>query len=293
MAVSSLSKYLTQGAIEGFAIACAPLSAFSYVVKPGPASVNDVVRVPYSAVSAGSSVFSYSTGYATDNATIVGKPVTLNQHLYGRVGLTDSDLGQLNEQALVGVGRTIGARLGVDFVSASFAATLTEANYGNSGSYNAAAYSSSAALVALDKAANDYSWPEQQRSLLANTTLWSHLLNNSMINNAANFGTGTPIQQGKMNTVIGFTPYKVGFSLPNSANGIAVSPNAICLANAYHAPQDSGTAYIEASQVVDEQTGLTLGYREYYDPKLATKVRAFDVLGGAAVGNANALYWVK
>ena len=57
MAVTNLSRYLTQGAIEGFALSCAPLTAFSYVVKPGPSSVNDVVRVPYSAVSAASSVF--------------------------------------------------------------------------------------------------------------------------------------------------------------------------------------------------------------------------------------------
>jgi hypothetical protein len=291
--VSNLNKYLTQGAIEGFSELIAPLTAFSYVVKPGASALNDVVRVPFAQNTSASNAFSYATGYAADGNTVTGKSVTLDNLMYQRISMTDSELSLLNPESIIRVGRQAGNRLASDFISASFASCLTQANFGNSGSLVAGNYTSSVALAALDKAANDLKWPDGERTLIAGTTLWQALMNNSSVVSAQNFGSAGPIQQGKLNSVLGFVPYKVTIALPNSATGFACNPNGLLIANAYHAPTDGGTQYIDASQIVDEKTGLTIGFRQFYDPTLATSYRVFDVLGGCGVGNSNAVYWIK
>lgn len=292
MVNGNLTQYLTQGAIEGFAELVAPIKAFSYVVKPGVAALNDVVRVPFTNTSA-SANFSYSSGYATDSNNIEGKSITLNILKYQRIGFADSDLAQLNQEAIIRIGHAAGARLASDFVSASFVSCLTAGNFPNSGSYTSSDYTQSVALAALDKAANDYKWLDGERALICGTTLWQSLMNNSTITNAANFGNVGPVQQGKLNSVLGFVPYKTTITLPNSATGFAASPNGLLIGNAYHAPQESGNAYNEVQQITDTATGVTIGYRSYYDPLKATNVRVFDVLGGCGVGSANGVYWIK
>lgn len=293
MAVTNLNKYLTQGAIEGFGDLIAPLTAFSYVVKPGISSLNDVVRVPFAQNLSASSDFSYSTGYASDGNSIDGKSITMNILKYQRITLSDSDLALLNPESLVRVGRQAGQRLASDFISASFAATLTQANFANSGSYTANQYSSSVALAALDKGVNDLKWADGDRTLICGTTLWQALMNNSTVTNAANFGSSGPIQQGKLNSVLGFAPYKTTISLPISATGFAANSNGLLFANGYHTPQDAGTQYIAADQIVHEASNLTIGFRQYYSPEKATSVRVFDILGGCGAGNPNAIYWIK
>jgi hypothetical protein len=291
--VDNLNKYLTIGAMEGFLELIAPITAFSYVVKPGASAVNDVVRVPYATNNSASLAFSYSTGYATEGNSIVGKSVTLSNLLYQKINLSDSDLSVLNPESITRIGRQAGARLASDVISASFAATITAANFPSSGSADAAQYSGSAAIAALDKAVNDLKWPEGERFIIAGTTLWQAFMQNSTIVNASIFGSTGPVQNGVLSNVLGFTPYKVTTTLPNLDKGFAVNPNAILFANGYHAPQDSGPAYTAVDQMVDEKSGITIGFRQYYDASKATNVRVFDCMFGTAVGNSNALYHIK
>lgn len=290
MSVQNLNQYLTQGAIEGFAQLMAPASAFSYVVKPGVAAVGDVVRVPFSNNTSASLDFAYATGYATDGNLISGKAITLNVLKYQKISLTDSDLALLNQESLVRIGRQAGMRLAADILSASIASVVTEANFGNSGSYGAASLSASVGLASVDEAANTYNWPVGERSLIANVAAWSALMQNTVVTNASSFGSADPIQNGRLSTVIGFTPYLVTFPIRTA---FACNPNAVLFANGYHAPQDSGTAYTAVQQIVDEKSNLTIGFRQYYDAAKATNMRVFDCLAGSAKGADNAVWSLK
>lgn len=293
MSVSNLNRYLTMGAIEGFAQYVAPLSAFSFVVKPGASALNDVVRVPFAQNVSASSVFNYTTGYNVEGNTIVGKSVTMDKLLFQKITLTDSDLSVLNEDALSRVGHQAGMQLAADFMSASFASVITEANFPTSGSNTSANYSSSAALVALDKLANDLKWPDGERSIIATSGLWANFLGNTNFNLAYALGDSSVVKQAKIQEIFGFSPYKVSQVLPNGDTGFAVNPNAILIANGYHSPEAAGTQYVDAQQLVLEGTGLTIGFRQFYVPLLASSFRVFDVLGGAALGNPNALIHIK
>jgi len=293
MAVTNLNKYLTMGAIQGFTPLSAPIQAFSYVVKPGASSLNDVVRVPYAQNLSSSFAFNYSSGYSNDGNTISGQAVTMNNLLYQRIALSDSDLALLNEEALISIGAQCGRRLAADFVSASIASVVSTGNYATQAAYSSSAYSSSIGITNLDNVANTLAWPDGERALICGTTLWNSLLNNPSINQAYAFGSSDPVQFGKLKDFFGFSPYKVSFALPNIDTGFAVNPNGILVANGYHAPTDQGTQYMTADQIVIEGTGLTVGFRQFYVPLLATSYRVFDVLGGCAVGNANGVIHIK
>ena len=70
--------------------------------------------------------------------------------------------------------------------------------------------------------------------------------------------------------------------------GFATTPDAVVVGMAYHVPQGE-IPYSTSQQVTDQQTGLTLGYREWGSPELATSKRVIDVLYGKGVGNNAAL----
>jgi hypothetical protein len=293
MATANINETLIQGAMEGFKQFIAPITSFSYVVKPGGAALNDTVIVPFASANSGSNAFAYSTGYATEDSSVVGKSCTMGTLLYKKINLTDSDLAKLNPEVLTRLGRQQGARLAADFVSASFASCATATNFPYSSSAVATNLTASAGLAALDKVANDYKWPDGERYLICSTTAWQSLMTNTTVVAANSFGSAEPIQQGKLSSVLGFVPFKVNFTLPNSATAIAVNPNAMVVGNAYHAPVDAGANYISAQEIIDEDTGLTIGFRQYYDPAKATSVRVFDILGGCGAADATALSWIK
>jgi hypothetical protein len=134
--------------------------------------------------------------------------------------------------------------------------------------------------------------------MILGSTAWQALLNNSTLNNASSFGTVEAVQNGVFTNVFGFKAYKWTGRVPPSAavgaTGFILHPDAVLIGNAYHAPIDSGTAYSAVQQIVDERTGLIMGFRQYYDPLKASNVRIFDVLGGAAAsGISTALSFIK
>ena len=238
--------------------------------------------------------FSYSTGYTGNNGNVQGLPVTLNNILYQPIQLTDSELSVLDDNAVVAIGREAGAQLAADAIGNIYTNTVTAANFPNSGSLTSTNFTSSNAITSLDYAVNNLKWPRGgSRALICGTGLWQNLLNNPNVINAMNFGNGQVIQEGILKSIFGFTPYLTTVPMPNNDTGFAVNPNGILVANGYHAPTDSGTQYIAAEQIVDTNSGWTLGFRNWYNPTLATNVRVFDVLFGSAAGNPNSVYHIK
>jgi hypothetical protein len=192
--------------------------------------------------------------------------------------------------------------LGANVLSHSLSSTVTVANgYTNSGSVGfdllAANFSSSAfsgGFAALDKTANANAWPDGERTILADSTLWSSFFQNTTIFNSTNFGTSDPVQNGRIKTAFGFDPYKVGFTLPNSAKGLAFAPGAVGFVNAYHGvPTEAKGTIIDAQEITLDGTGLKAGFYSYYDANKRTSWRIFDCMFGSGVLNPAALAYIK
>lgn len=291
-----LQQYFINGVMTGFVDLIMPLTSFAYSVNQNGAALNDHVRVPFAiSPTSASSAFAYSTGYTGNNGNIQSKDVQLSNLLYQPLQLTDAEMAILPPAVVEKQGQLLGRRLGIDFVSASLV-SINTTNYLLSSSFPAASFTSSIAMADLDFRANTQKWPDGlgNRYLIANTTVWQSLLNNNNVNQAFAFGGISAIQNGQIPALFGFQPFKTTVALQPNINGFIASPNALVVAMAYHKPAPQASSILVNSQMLtDEKTGVVLGYREWYDASHATVNKVFDVLGGATVGDANALILIK
>jgi len=291
--VSNLDQLFVQGAIEGFVDLVMPITSFSYAVDVNGASLNDAIRVPFVANASGSSAFTYAAGYSGTSNGVTGKDILLSNLLYQPVSLTDADFAKITPEVVTRLGKQAGARLAADVISASFASVVTAGNYPNSASYTSTAFTSSVALADLDNKANIYKWADGERTLIAGTTLWNSLMNNSGVTQAYAFGGSEAIRNGTIPSVFGFKPYKTTVTLPNSDTGFACSTNALLFGMAYHQPKGESNGIVNAIKATDEKTGLVIGLRSFYDPYKATTVKVIEALFGVAKGADNGLIHIK
>lgn len=290
---NNLTQYFNQGAIQGFSDLVAPLAAFSYAVNQDGATEGDHVRVPFVTCATGSVVFNAASGYSGNNGGVYGKDVQLSIHLYQPIELTDADMALLSPEVLTRLGNAAGQRLASDFISASFASVVSTANFSGTSAYSGSQYTASVAIADLDKKANDNKWPDGQRFIIAGTSLWNSFMNNTNFTNAYALGAASAVQDGKLPSIFGFQPYKTTVSLPNADAGFAANPNAIAVAMAYYAPGDASKGLVDASKLTDTKTGITIGYRAWYDANAGKTRKVLEVLGGATVADPTALIHIK
>ena len=285
--VSNLTKYYIDSAFAAFKDMLAPVSAFALATNPNGAQLNDIVRVPFVNTNTASVAFAYSTGYATSGHTVIGKNVTLGTLSYQLIDLTDGDFQ--SPDTLTRLGSGAGAQLASDVLAAVWL-NVTQSNYSNRSTVSSSLYDTWSNVVALQTSANTSKWPQSGRSLIMGPTLYGNVLSNTTLI-ASSYGNPRPVQEGQLNSIVGFTPYAVTNLPVNNEilQGFICNQNALLLANAYHVPSD-GNNYNTVQRISDPETGLVMGYREWYDPKLCKMQRAFDVLYGTAIGDANALY---
>ena len=292
MATSNIINYFLQGAIEGFQdIMEAPLGAISYAVNQDGAGLNDIIRVPFAAVSTASAAFTYAGGYSGNNGSIVGKAITLGSVLYQPIQLTDSELVQNSPEVLTRLGNQAGVRLANDVLSASFAATITNANFPTSASATNGQLTASAGLVTLMGQCDTANWTED-RVLLLSSTAYQNLVSNAGLNQAYAFGGAEVVRDGKVPQVFGFTPYKTTIALPNACKGFVMNPNGLLLGMAYHQPGAEAGSLVTAQKLTSPK-GLVLGYRSWYDASKATTVKVIDCMFGSTVGDSTALFQMK
>jgi hypothetical protein len=88
-----------------------------------------------------------------------------------------------------------------------------------------------------------------------------------------------------------FAVHKVNAIPGNSENltGFAALPSAIAIVNRYLPPVGGGQAGSVYNQFTDNETGLTIGYREYYDDKFGVRRAILECWYGFSIGNAKAI----
>jgi hypothetical protein len=283
--VSGLTQYFIQGAIQAFASTVAPLRAFSNVIEMNGAGLGDIVRVPFISNTSGSQDFTYAGGYTlTSGNSVAGKSVTLNMLKYQNFDVTDSDILKLSPEVLTAMGNSAGGRLGSDVLSASFAALMP--SFSTTATYTAGQFTSSVALIDLDKKANDANWTTANRSLIINPTIKQNMLLNANLANAYAFN-GNVANTAQFPQVFGMTPYVVTSTIGGSS-GFVANPNAILMAMAWHKP-GTDSPHVEYQPIVDKATGLMFGFKSYYDFQYARTVRVIECLFGVAAGDTTAL----
>lgn len=281
------SDVIAAAALEGFVAGLIPLRAVSVDYSQEAGARGASVTVPL--VAAGS--VTDATDFEADDSTWGSTQVTLNAGKKIAWGLTDSEFSR-NIAAVEQKARVNGQKL-AQYVLTDVLSLVTNANFGAGTAVGASSGFLVNDLPALTLAATQATMPKVGRSLVIGEAYSTNLMTDANITDAAAYGTAEGIREGKVARLMGMDVYGTDLvsSSDNTVGHISV-PSAIAFAGRYLAPQKP-EAYLDARPLVDEETGIVLGFRRFYDVRNGTDTIAITAMWGKAVGIAAHLLRLK
>jgi len=277
---------ISQAGLDAFVGAFAPMSAFTTDFDPAPASKSDTIQVPY--VPAASAAADFAGTYTRQDSTLNKRTITLNKHKFVSWYLSDVAIAKSPAVALERFGMQKGYQL-AKAVFQDILSAVTNANYGAAAHTGLAANFDFADVIDIKGVCDAADMPEAPRSLILGSSYYNALLKDSVIKDASALGA-TANQTGSLPNLSGFITYRSSLIPANAENlvGFAAYPSALVTAMRYLQPSGRSQDGVYRP-VADENTGITLGYREFYDNDKGEVVAVLEAFYGYAVGEASAL----
>jgi hypothetical protein len=262
------------------------MQAFTTDFDPAPASKSDTIQVPY--VPAASAAADFSGTYTRQDSTLNKRTITLNKHKFVSWFLSDVAIAKSPVVTLERFGTQKGFQL-AKAVFQDILSAVTSTNYGSAAHTGVAANFDYADVVDIKDACDTADMPEIPRSLVLGSSYYNALLKDSVIKDAAALGA-TANQTGSLPNLSGFMTYRSSLIPGNSQNlvGFAAYPSALITAMRYLQPAGRSQDGVYRP-VADEKTGITLGYREFYDNDSGNVVAVLECFYGYALGEASSL----
>jgi hypothetical protein len=277
--------------LQGFVDVLSPLMGFSTDLSPAAVEKGYTVNVSYFSGSAAPSQFVEGTGYANQTSTQTAKAVSLSNHYFVSNALSDAEMANSSLVRIEDRGIQLGAEL-ASYVFQNVISNITATNHGNNvySTTSSSAYRVSD-IIAVRKLASNLKWGEQGRNIIINPNVAYGLLQDAYYKYDAR-GDGSTTVTGNLPTTFGFnmnesTAYPTNITSGSLKQvGIAANSNALLFASRYLAPGDEGKTLIDAYPLTDPNgSGLTIGYRKWYNPVLGTVQSVFECVWGSGVGN--------
>lgn len=286
---SSLNGTLiTQAALEAFTGSFAPMNAFTTDFDPAPASKSDTIHVPYVPLASAATDFVAANGYTRQDSTISKKTITLNKHKFVSWYLTDVEASKSPAISL----ERFGAQKGYQLAKAVFTdvmSAVTAANFGAAAFTGAANTFDYSDVVDIKDACDTADMPSTPRSLVLSSTYYNSLLKDTVVKDLSAYGSNAN-QTGQVARLAGFNLADSTLIPGNAENlvGMACYPSAIVVAMRYLNPLGGGGDGVYRA-IADNNTGITLGYREFYDNDKGARVAVLEAFYGYSVGETAAL----
>lgn len=283
---------IANGALRVMQSDVKPFSVFSTNFSPEPSNRYGSVIVPLT--TAGGTSTDFSGTYGKGDTTVSERTIALSGHKFQSWHVTDTEAVKSSFMSVENIGVEKTQKLLIDVFS-DVLSVVTAVNYGNTATdkitVTAAAFDRDdlVDVAALCDAAN---WPDINRNVLLKPAHWRAVTKDEAT--AADvYGAGS-IRQGAPNgfPMDGFNGVWRCNSIPansQSLEGFACLPSAIAIANRYLPPVGGGQAGSIYMPIVEPQTGLTLGYREYYDDDAGSRVAVLECMYGFSLGIATAI----
>lgn len=285
---SGLNQVIISNAVlEAFTAAFAPMTAFTTDFTPDAKEKYDTINVPY--VPAASAASDFAGTYNAQDTTINKKQIVLNKHKYVSWYLTDTQVAKSPSISIQRFGNQKGFQL-AKAVFQDILSAVTAANFSTAALVSSAANTDSDDIVDIKSVCDIANMPLSPRSLVLSSDYVNALLKDNAVQDAAAFGNAEAIQEGRLPRIAGFDLYQTNLIPSNSENlvGFASYPSAIAIAMRYLQPQ--GTTIDGIYQVVsDPNSGITLGYREWYDNAAGARVAVMEAFYGYVLAEAAAL----
>lgn len=265
------------------------LSAFSTVYRDVMLQGTDIVQVPFVPLDAGDSLdFDADVGYETGDGTLETRPVTVNKRKYQVLAVTGAQLARQPVLMLEEIFMRKVEKLAEDVLADIFA-PVTAANFGAASFTGAASTFDIDGVLAIREACVNAMWPETGRALTLNPAFDTAALSDRDILNALNFGSNAPVQEGRIPRVAGFDYHAAPVLPANGENlaGFASLPSAILTAfSPIEPPPGVRKLMLDYRAASDEETGLTLEFRQMADPFHDTDYHIVEVNYGSGLGDA-------
>jgi hypothetical protein len=284
------SVILTSAAFNAFMAALQPIRTFASDFSAAASQKGTSVRVTYIPTQSGAT--DWAGDYtANTGSSATGVDVLINRHKFVAWPLTDKELS-LNQLIRIEMfGRQYGYQLG-KAVLQDIWSVVTNANYGAPVFTGVSTLFDSDSVVDIDGALDAFFWPDMDRKLILNNLYYNSLIKDPAVKQAQAIGMAgvdAPLQSGHLPNLLGIEVFESMLVPGNSENlvGFAAMPDAMAVAMRYLEPQE-GNLYYQAAPVTNE-SGMVIGFRDFYDNKSGTRYQALECNYGFTVVNPAAL----
>jgi hypothetical protein len=247
-------------------------------------------RVIVSEVAAVEAVdFVPATGYVSTDRTQIDIPVTINKHKHHTYGVTVQEASSARVDLIKRFAQAGAYAIGAALVK-DLCALMTAANFTNKTVKALGAGLDGfdrKALVSVGTALSTRNVVPFGRFALLNSDYFGSLLSDSNMMQIMLAKGAESVVSGKLQEVHGFKPMEFS-GLPTTENLCGFAGTRTALALATRIPDDPGqnASNCRISVVTDEQTGISLQTREWYNADLAKFLRTYTLMYGVAVGQA-------
>ncbi len=277
---------ISRTALEAFVAALTPVRAFCTNISADAAERGDKIKVMNTAAAAAAAAFAGT--YAMQDSTAEGLDVALDQHYYVAWYLTDKQIAEQPQLRIEQFGRQKGFQLAKKVLQ-DVLSLVTLANYG------AAAFTGDAAgfdaddVADLETTCDEADWPESGRSLILKPTYHGAVVKDNAVQGTLGVDQSPVLSDSRVRRLHNFDLYKSSLIPANGENlvGLAVHPDAVLFASRYLAPQE-GADYADARALTDPETGITIGFRKWYDKDSGQMRNVLEALWGKLKGNGSA-----
>jgi hypothetical protein len=271
-----------QDVLNAFVATLAPLRAFSRDLSGATAAVGNAVYVPrIDAVTA----TTFNQSYTGTGGTVNTITVSLDKHRIQTIDLTD--VQQLNSSAakIENFARQQGQAL-AKIVLQDIWSVITTTNFGAAVVTTAASNWSKTQVRALRKQLSQSNVDLSQVSLVLDTETHDALLGDSTINQAYAYGGAEAIREGRIPRLMGFNVYESNVIPLNSISltAFACHPDAIAVAMRNINTVVPDGVYQGLETLTDPASGISMGYRRYYDGGTGKVYASVECLFGYAAG---------
>ncbi len=267
--------------LETFVAALTPLRAFSTDFSSEFLEKGKTVNVPVIGASGASQNFAGSYK-ANAGSTVEGLPVVLEHHKFQNIIITDKEASESSFLTLERLAISKARRLAQDVLTHLWS-LVTAANYGAESitPLDATAFDA-AKVLALRGVCAAANMPLSERALILSDSYYTNLLGDPKVSQSYLMQMSQPaLIEAKIPRISGFDVYE-SVIIPDNGErlvGFAAHPRGMAVAMRYLEPLHS-ESYIAAAPVTDPETGITLGYRRYYDTDSGAEIAAFECLYG-------------
>lgn len=295
--ISSAQKnsLISQSALEQFTKILAPVNAFSTSFNDDASDRGDQVNILNIANTSTAGDFVVADGYTNTNSTFGNTTISLNRHKFVTWHVTDKERSNSSAVEL----ERFGYQKGGDLANAVFQDILS--------AVVTASFPDEVACLSTDFGVDEVaelrqeavknSLPIDNTSLLLSPEYYGNLIQDSAVASALAYGGNDAIRGGNVPSLFGIPAVYESNSIPDNDPaggtaenlvGLLAHPCGLAVAMRYLEPANT-QEYISAKRVSDDETGMVMGYREFYDPQKGVHTAVLECVYGYAVGRGEGI----